>query len=331
LANINPFDQNADGCKIPDSNTYPSTSIRIEDEVQLTTDATFGGHTRAFRPYLNGHNVVATTASANSWTWTAAYGNGNASARLSSVTSNYALVRPVAHGIRITSPLATTTAAGYVHVCVYAQSEAGSTWALPLNVSQLNNCMFYQRFPLSVLTQRAVTVVNKFLDSTSGRYFDPNTDMATPATDLSFQTEGWATILVTIEGAGLSQNCVNVETIIHMEATPLFSGINSASPAAPFNISSLESVSRVAGHTPAAFLQGEEQSYLSQAAQALGQGAQSAFGDALPRYAYGFGRAAAGAALRYAGNGIPGVTSARLQSGFRGGLLTMPNTMYLGM
>jgi hypothetical protein len=43
-------------------NTYPSTSIRIEDEVQLTTDATFGGHTRAFRPYLNGHNVVATTA-----------------------------------------------------------------------------------------------------------------------------------------------------------------------------------------------------------------------------------------------------------------------------
>lgn len=337
LANINPFDQNADGCKIPDANTYPSTSVRVEDEVTSTTDAVYGVFAQAFRPYPTATKITATAASASSWSWTAAYGGASNSSRLSSITSNYSLVRPVAHGLKLYCPAASTTITGFVHVCVYAQSEIGTTWSYPTSISQMNNCMFYQRFPLSLLTQKSVTVVNKFLDTSATRYVDPSSDVAAQATDMTFQTEGWGAIIVAVESAPVSTSALTLELITHLECTPLASGLNSATPAAPYNIESLQNVSRVAGRTPASFVQGEEESYLQAAANALGRGAYDFLGSTASRYAYSAGRAAAQAGFgyafrrfgnRYMASGIPGVTNYRLQSGFRGGLIGMPDNMY---
>lgn len=328
LANIDPFNPNADGCKIPDANTYPSSAIRAEDELTQNADGTYGVTVSAFRPYVTGYRVAGTAASASTWTWTAAYGGTTNSTRQSGIVNNYELVRPVAHGIRIYCPAAATTITGFVHVCVYAQNLGGTTWSFPTTIAQMNNCMFYQRYPLSMLTQKSVTVVNKFLDTSATRYLDPASDIASAESDLTFQTEGWGAIIVAVEGAPLGASAITIENVIHLEALPLPSGINSASPAAPYNISSLETVSRVAGHTPASFVQGEEDSYLAQAANAIGQGAYSVLGDAIPRFGYAAGRYAASAGLRYVGGGLAGITGARLQSGFRGGLLRIPNTMY---
>lgn len=324
LANIDPFNSNAEGAKIPDSNTYPSAVLKVEDETTTTSDATYGLAAQAWRPYPTGTRINATAASSNSWTWTAAYGGQGNSTRLSSITSNFSLVRPVAHGIRIYAPTAPTSTTGFLHVAIVAQSEAGTTWAYPTSIAQMNNCMFYQRFPLAMLTQKSVTVVNKFLDASATRYVDPSFDLAAQATDLTFHTEGWAAIILVVEGAPVNTGAVVVEQIVHLEAIPLASGVNTATPAAPFNISSLEAVSRVAGHTPAAVVQGEEQGYMQQAMDALGGGAW----DYLRPYAYQAGRYAAHAGMRYVGRGIAGVTTARLQSGFRGGLLSLPANQY---
>lgn len=328
LANLDPFNQNADGAKIPDSNTYPSFPVKVEDEVSMTTDAVFGLCARVFRPYSAGLIVSGTAASASSWTYTAAFGGTTDSVRLSTVNSNFTLIRPVAHGIRLYAPTAPTTTTGFVHVCVYAQSLKNTTWSFPQNVSQLNNCMFYQRFPLAMLTQKSVTVVNKFLDASATRYLDPASDCAAQYTDVTFQTEGWGGIVVVVEGAPVNTNALVVESIIHAEGLPFVSGLQGSTPAAPYNVQALEEMSRIAGHTPAAVVQGEEESYFAQAAAAASAGAQSIFGPAVRHGAYALGRAATNYGLQYVGRGISGVTNARLQSGFRGGLLRLPSNQY---
>lgn len=321
LANIDPFNPNCDGAKVPDSNTYPSTAITADDEVALTTDGTHGVAVTAFRPYLQGSTVTGTAGSANSWTWAAAYGGTASNGRYTSIAGLSSLYRPVAHGIRLYAPTAPTSTTGFVHVAVYADTMSGTTWAFPSNVSDMNNCMFYQRYPLAMLTQKSITVVNKFLDQSATRYVNVASDVAGTLTDLSFHTPGWGTILVAIEGAPVSTKALVVETITRIEAIPHYSGVGSSTPAAPYNVQSLEGVSRMAGHTPGAFVEGEEQTYFEMAAQALGAGAHSVLNEAIPRAAYGLGRAATYAGLSYVGQGIAGVTSMRQRSGYRGGLL----------
>lgn len=331
LANMNPFDQRADGCKVPDSNTYPSGVIKCEDEFTMTTDATYGLAAKVFRPYPTGMVVNTTAASANSWSFTSAFGGTSNSTRASSITSGFTVIRPVAHGIRLYAPTAPTSTTGFVHVCIYAQSEFSSGWSFPQTISQMNNAMFYQRFPLAMLTQKSVTVVNKFLDSSATRYLDPASDVAAQGTDMTFQTEGWAGIVVAVEGAPVNTNALVVESVSHLEGIPFVNSVNIATPAAPFDISALEGVSRSAGQAPGAFVQGEEAPYMQIAYNAYNGMADQvyAYGN---QFAYQAGRYGVGAAFRYAsrwlggnrayGGGISGVTDNRLASGFNGGLLT---------
>ena len=38
------------------------------------------------------------------------------------------MIRPVAHGLRLSSPVSTTSATGYVHVCICAARTTKTTW-----------------------------------------------------------------------------------------------------------------------------------------------------------------------------------------------------------
>jgi len=326
IANINPFDPAGDGAKVPDSNTYPSTPLTVDDEFNMTTDAANGLVTYAFRPYIGAAQVAANVASTSSWSWAATYGGANASGKYSTISTAYGMYRPVAHGVRLYAPTAPTSTTGFVHVAIYAESQFGkTTWNYPTSVTQMNNCMFYNRYPLALLTQKSITVVNKFLDQSATRYVDPASDLADNATDITFQTPGWATIIIAVEGAPNSTKALVVESTIRVECLPLASGINTATPAAPFNISSLEAVSRMAGSTPGAFVEGEEESYMQHVGSSLGRGFTSVFGPAVERAAYYAGRSAANAASNYIGAGIAGVTSYRQRSGFGGGLMRLTN------
>lgn len=310
LCQIDPFNNDCIGAKIPDSNTFPSCGFRVDDSTGFVVDATYGMKVACFMPSMKTAYVGGAAASASTWTWTAAYGGGYSNSRLTAFASQYTLFRPVGHGLKLTCPLAPTSVTGNVHIAVIASSDMGSTtWNFPTSLAGMSNAMFYQRYSLASLTQQPLTVVNKFLDCTAQRYIDPNSDGIENSTDATLNTNGWAAILVVVEGAPVSTTPLQVEYVTHVEAIPSSTGLSTSTPAAAYDVSQLQEVSRIAGETPAAFQESQRSSYMSQVVQAMQSGMYGAANNIFDRVvipaAYGFG----GYAARTAFNGIAGVTN----------------------
>jgi len=328
LGQINPFDKNVYGAKIPDSNTQPSTTSVSEDRVVFTGSATDMAQCKAFFPNVTINSVASVDSSSSSWTWAATYGGGSSSSVRAAFLSSFTGIRPVAHGVRISSQAPPTTATGFVHVAVYPLETAfESTWNLPVNISQMAQLPWYRRYTLSSLTQTPVIVVNKFLDCTATRYSDPASGLAAQGSDISFQFgTSWCVILVAVEGQVVLTSNLSVENLTHYEVIPKFGtgsgNVFGTSPAAPFSTQKLEAVSRVAGHVGAVFNDDPMslQERVREVGAALSGGASNAVGELFDTYlrpaAWGAGYSAtmagagylAGRAARYAG--MPGINTA---------------------
>lgn len=327
LGQIDPFDERVAGAKIPDANTTPSSTSIVNDEVNINGGGIVALAGMAFNPFIKNTTVTANPASATSWTWPAAFA-GTDSSRLSAINTNYNAVRTVAHGVRLSCPVAPTSVTGFCHVALYVQSLYGdTTWDLPVDLSGLNQCVWYKRYPLAMLTQRTLTIVNKITDCTSTMYMDSASDRASVVTsgnDMQLQTNGFGTIVVIVEGIPVSSATqLSAENIIHLECLPKFSGLITPSPAADYNPQELAATSRASSALDATTLQGEEDRRINQAVNAVLQGAQNAasgFADyvygAAQQGAYNFGygvvQGLAGVAGGMIGGGIPGVTNMRL-------------------
>lgn len=292
LAQVNPFDRRVIGVKIPDSNTQPSDTFIAEDRIAITSAATDLAKAQAFFPALLHMTTpsVDGVATPTSWTWNTAYAtNVVASNYATDAAANFVGYRPCGHGIKISSPLAPTSATGFVHVCLYPMSTAGqATWELPVNISQMASLPTYRRFTLASLTQRSVTVVNKFIDITAQRYQDTDTLFANPGTGmyyLHFATS-WCAVVVATESAPTAVVSLSVENFVHYEALPKFSSTltQSSSPAANFNVRELQDVSKIASKNQAYILEGEENEAINNAVNALGRGASRVVGNMIDNY-----------------------------------------------
>jgi len=306
LGQVNPFDPQVNGVKIPDSNTQPSDTARSEDRWGLTSSASAGfAGCAAYLPNLTANTVNATGAGPSSWAWTGSFGGTTTSAQRPNYVSSFQAVRVAAHGIRISSPAAPTTITGFVHVCLYpiSTSQAAASWDFPTTISEMAQLPWYRRFTVSSLTQRSVTVVNKFIDSTATRYTDPTSDLVGTGSDTSFQfSGGWCGILVAYEGVPVSTNILSVENLVHYETLQKVGASGSQSPAAMYNVSELEDVSRIASQGNAIFLEGEESAQIRQAISIIGRTAAAVADYVLP----------GGTFSSYGGGGISGVNTPRL-------------------
>jgi len=328
LGQINPFDKNVYGAKIPDSNTQPSTTSVAEDRVVFTGSATDMAQCKAFFPNVSVAYVPSTDSSSSAWTWPAGYGGSVNSSVRAAFLASFSGIRPVAHGVRISSQAAPTSITGFVHVAVYPLETYGNTtWNLPVNLSQMAQLPWYRRYTIASLTQTPVIVVNKFLDCTATRYTDPGSQNANVATETGFQFgSGWCVVLVAVEGQPVLASNLSVENLTHFEAIPTFGtgsgSVFGTSPAAPFNTQKLENVSRVGGNINAAF--NDDPASISDrfrdVTSIISQGASTAAGELYNSYvrpaAWGAGYSAtmagagylAGRAARYAG--MPGINTA---------------------
>nr|WAE43224.1 MAG: capsid protein [Cressdnaviricota sp.] len=295
-AQVNPFDASVDGVKIPDSNTVQSTPVKIEDQWNgAATDAN-GLTAIAFMPTLVNNRVNCVANTASSWTWSAAFGGGTDSSKKQSMIDNYDLFRACSHGVRVTCSAAPTTITGNLHVAIATTSNFGqTTWTFPTNIADLSNCVGYRKFPLAMLTQQGVTVVNKFLDCTMTQYMSCSSDgYSATGTDNTKQTNGWAAVMIVVEGAPNNTAVLSITEVSHLEAIPKVAAIDTSTPAAPYNVETLQETSRLAGGISPAYTDAESPLHAQQADQLTGGGMWSQFSAGVRSYsrraAYGFGQ-----------------------------------------
>lgn len=333
LAQIDPFDTKCLGAKVPDSNTMPSISNCDTDQVALAGPST-AGHLvgMAFQPNY-GYSYLSATPGV-SLSWTAA--NYSPRRNFANVVSSCEAIRPVAHAVRMSSPLAPTSATGFVHIGLSIESRISESTSVinpgyPTTVNDMTGLAYYTRYTLASLTQSPLTVINKWIDETGFRYDDPratnafSTAPATPADNvqpvqqtLNFNSS-WATIVVIIEGTATGGVPLSFEHILLTEALPKKNAFILGTQAAPNSPGTMSAVSSMSSSTGFTHTEAGQESYINQSLTALSEGASVAGERVFNNVAVplmqqvGYNVAMTGMAMAYnavAGRGgIPGVNA----------------------
>jgi len=275
LAQLDPFHVSVAGAKIPDSNVQPSISTTDVEQVNLISGAVGTNlHGFAFRPQWTWATQEATPGVPLAWG--AAYStlSTNRSKRAGYNTA-IELTRPVAHAIRLSSPLAPTTASGFVHIAISTETNfIQTTWSYPTTIAQISGCQFYKRVTLASLTQSPLTVINKWVDDTAFRYSSPASDYQSSSA-VNFQTDhGWGTIVVIMEGAPVSSNCLSAEHLLISEGIPQKDGPIIGTPAAASSSATMDVVSETISGTEPAHSEVEQEGYISRGVSAMAAGAR---------------------------------------------------------
>jgi len=311
LAQIDPFDTSSNGAKVPDSNTMPSISSTDIEQIPLAVaaDAT---NAIAFRPQWT-YGTVLATPGGGLVTWGAAYATNSANrGKRSAYDGVCEVTRPVAHAIRISSPVAPTAASGFIHIGLSTESTWGEvTWKFPTTTAGMSGLQFYKRVTLASLTQAPLTIINKWLDDTAFRYSSPNSAPLAAATGSEFQTDmSWATIVIMTEGVPINTTVLSAEHLLISEGLPQKAGPIIGSPAAPNSPATLSAVGRMSAETEPFHNEAEQETYIQRGVNALAQGAAEqgslayeAIGVPLLRR---FGGVAVNLAMRYAAQSIAG-------------------------
>lgn len=321
MAQLDPFDSSVSGAKIPDSNTMPSISNTDCDIVAINTSAVATDLVgAAFRPQYTWGKIAATAGAAI--TWGAAWGtNATNRSKRTQYLAAMELTRPVAHAVRISSPLSPTTASGFCHIGLAFETQLGeATWTYPTTIAEISGLQHYKRVTVASLTQSPITIINKWLDDSAFRYSSPSSTMVENSTSSSFQTDAsWAVIVVIVEGAPVSSTVLSVEHLLLSEGLPKKDGVIIGTVAAPNNPQVLQAVGEMSTTQEPFHTEAEQESYISRGVTAVAQGA-AAHGErmfnsvAVPLLqragSYGLGVAVNMAAMAINGRGgLPGINS----------------------
>jgi len=326
LAQLDPFEPKCLGAKIPDTNTMPSLANADTDQVTLAGPATSGNLIAiAFKPSYR-ESINAATEGTGTVTWTNTWAQRR---NYTNLSGSIEAIRPVSHAVRMVSPLAPTTATGFVHVGISVESrrstQATAIPDLPRTVNDMTGLAHYKRFTLASLTQSPVTIINKWIDETAFRYdiVDVDQDFSAPATqllDLTFNfNRSWAYIIVMVEGAPISTTALSFEHLLSTEMIPKRSAFILGNLAAPNSPGTISAVSTMQSETDFVHTEAEQDSYTSNALGELARGAQQAgeavYNNVARPLLQRVGNAAGNAAFQMAANalmgrgGLPGVNS----------------------
>lgn len=312
FAQLDPFDTKSSGAKIPDSNMMPSITNTDTDVISFASSATATDlRAIAFRPAYANATVIGNAGATVNW-GVAFATNSFTRSKFTQYSAQIELTRPVAHAIRVTSPVAPTSATGFVHLGISTEAFlAKTTWELPTSVAAMANLQFYKRVTLASLTQTPLTMINKWIDDTAFRYSAPNSAAAT-ADNNEFQTDlGWGIMVVMIEGVPTGTNVLSFEHILLSEGIPQRDGVFIGSQAAPNSPGVLSATSSAISSIEPFHNEAQQESHVQQGLNALYEGGKAAgtqvFTNAVLPLLQRFGYATAGTALTMAANQLAGV------------------------
>lgn len=312
FAQLDPFDTKSSGAKIPDSNMMPSITNTDTDVITFSSTATASNiNAIAFRPAYASAVITGTAGATVGW---GANFTANVATRGKAIqyAGQIELTRPVAHAIRVTSPVAPTAATGFIHLGISTESFRNkTTWELPTTVAAMANLQFYRRVTLASLTQTPLTMINKWIDDTAFRYSDPGTQ-AGSASDNEFQTDlSWGILVVMYEGVPVSSNVLSIEHLLLSEGIPQRDGVFIGSQAAPNSPGVLAATSSAISSIEPFHNEAQQESHVAQGLNALREGAMNAgtqvFNNVALPLLQRFGYATAGTALTMGMQAMTGV------------------------
>lgn len=275
MAQLDPFDGKVNGAKIPDSNTMLSIANSDIDIVNISTTAT-GTHLNgaAFRPAYTWGVINGTGGATLGWGAAWATNANNRSKRTAYGTA-MELTRPVAHAVRVSSPLAPTAATGFVHIGLSTETPFGeSSWTFPTTLAEMSGLQYYKRVTLASLTQSPLTVINKWIDDTAFRYSACASTAVENTTSASFQTDAsWGVIVIMIEGAPVSSTVLSCEHLLLSEGIPKKDGVIIGTVAAANSPATLSAVSSLSTVQEPFHTEAEQDSYIQRGVNAVAQGA----------------------------------------------------------
>jgi len=244
LGQINPFDPNVKGARVPDQNTAPSDTFYAQDETGVSVQTTNFAQCKAFMPCVRHVLAQSNVSSTTGWSWPALYGGKFSTGNLTSIEAQFQLYRPVSHGVKIQCATSNLNAEGYVHVALYSASTRDSTWLLPENINEMSECPYYKRIPLAQLSNNGpLYVVNKYMDPSAHVYRDITYTAAQSSENEFMTTFGWMTILVAVTGV-TNNSSVLVENIAHFEGTLRKTAFGQARSAEPSDTVLYDSVTQ---------------------------------------------------------------------------------------
>lgn len=328
LAQLDPFEPKCLGAKVPDTNTMPSIANADTDQVTLAGPATNGNLIAiAFNPSYASSICTATESSASAVTWSGTFSQRR---NYTNVVASVEAIRPVAHAVRMVSPLAPTSTTGFVHVGISVESRVNSGTTgipdYPTTVNQMTGLAHYKRFTLASLTQSPVTIINKWIDETAFRYDDPRTvysfngSGSTPnPSSLQFQSS-WGTLIVMIEGQpSTATTPISFEHLLLTECLPRKDAWVLGTQAAPNSPGTMSAVSVMTAETDFAHTEAQQDTYIQEGLRAFERGASVAgervWNDVAAPLLTRFGNAVVNTGVAMAFNalsgrgGIPGVNS----------------------
>jgi len=327
LAQLDPFEPKCLGAKIPDTNTMPSLANADTDQVTLAGPATSGNLIAiAFKPSYR-ESINAATEGTGTVTWTNTWAQRR---NYTNLSGSIEAIRPVSHAVRMVSPLAPTTATGFVHVGISVESrrstQATTIPDLPRTVNDMTGLAHYKRFTLASLTQSPVTIINKWIDETAFRYDDPTSTSFTVSSATTIATssfnfdQSWGTLVVMVEGQPSSASTpISFEHLLLTECLPRKDAFILGTQAAPNSPGAMSAVSVMTSETDFAHTEAQQDTYIQEGLRAFERGAAVAgervWNDVAAPLLQRFGNAVVntGAAMAFNAisgrGGIPGVNS----------------------
>jgi len=327
LAQLDPFEPKCLGAKVPDSNTMPSIANADTDQVTLGGPATSGYLiAAAFNPQYQ-YSYLTATPGATSVTWG---GSWSSRRNASNVTASVEAIRPVAHALRMVSPLAPTAATGFVHVGLSVESRyssiASSSPDFPTTINDMTGLAHYKRFTLASLTQSPVTVINKWIDETGFRYEDPRavnnyiSNASTPGTNALNFNQSWGTLIVMVDSQPTTATVpISFEHLLLTECLPRKDAFILGTQAASNSPGTMSAVSVMTSETDFAHTESQQDTYIQEGLRSFERGAAVAgervWNDVAAPLLSRFGTAVVNTGVAMAFNaingrgGIPGVNS----------------------
>jgi len=267
MSQVVPFSDMATGAKVPDSYSFPTSTLLSKTSTNFTGQSTGGNQYGSwmYSPYEEAAIVnPATVSTAGVLTWNSSSITASAvNTALNAIAVQY---RPVGGGVRLTTNTSLTSASGYVwvmHMPLLATTAGYDYGNFPTGEAQMAQYPLSEKYTFTELAERPLVIpFRKVSDLSLAWHPSAAGGSGLPAYTGWLEDTGWCGIFLFMN-TGQTSTAVsfNGERLVHLEYVPgagsTYYGFGDATPE-PLNRPVLDRTVNVGQATPIAYVESDD-------------------------------------------------------------------------